>query len=90
MKDATKSMIQAIANFAATGSAILALLALGWTVYESNKRESEEQTRNWQKPIVFSIIRSKGGSSFEEIKGSYIQAAIQRGLRPDKQSRIQN
>src|SRR5258708_9368648 len=80
MKDTTKSTLQAFANLAATVSAILALLALGWTVYESNKRESDEQTRNWQRPIVYSIIRSKGGSTFEEIKSSYLQAATQKGL----------
>lgn len=80
MNDETKSRLQAIANLAASVSAMLAILALGWTIYESNKRDSEEQTRNWQKPIVYSIIRDKGGSTFTEIKNSYIQAATQKGL----------
>jgi hypothetical protein len=83
MKETTKNTLQAIANFATTISAMLALLALGWTIYEGNKRESQEQTRDWQKPIVYSIIRNKGGSTFEEIKGSYIQVATQKGLSRD-------
>jgi hypothetical protein len=80
MNDQTKNAIQSIANLATTVSAFLALVALGWTIYESNKRESQEQTRNWQRPIVYSIVRDKGGSTLEEIKGLYIQAATQKGL----------
>ena len=46
MNDQTKNTIQSTANLATTVSAFLALVALGWTMLESNKRESQEQTRN--------------------------------------------
>lgn len=80
MNDQTKSAIQTFANFATAVSAILALLALGWAMHESNKREASERTENWKRPAVYSIIRDKGNISFEEIKSAYLQTATQRGL----------
>jgi hypothetical protein len=80
MNDQTKNTIQAIANLATTLSAVLALAALGWAVYETNKRDASQQTENWKRPVVFSIIREKRSASFQEIKSAYIQTATQRGL----------
>jgi hypothetical protein len=75
-----RNAIQSLANLATTVSALLALGALGWTIIESNKRESQEQIRNLQRPMIYSIIRDRGGISIEEIRSEYNKRAVRAGL----------
>jgi hypothetical protein len=75
-----KETLQAFANLATTITAFLTLAALFWTITESSSRETKEEVRNVQKPLIYSIIRDRGSSTFEEIRTVYLRKAAEAKL----------
>lgn len=90
LNEATKESVKFWANIATSLSALAAIVTVFLTVRELNIRDRRERTSDWQRSLVYSIVRERPGVTYNDIKDRYLAAAMQFGYEELPREAVQD